>query len=164
MRRWSILVGTLSFASVAACGVTVRPHVRTGGSEQPPGVLPGGRLSPRPDPEGTTDEATPIIDQVCRTTAIRTGWLAIRYFESGEDCPKSTDPGNAYNAAVIERYSLKPIGATMVVCADQTIPRDWVRDHDQDSGAGCPGARVREGERTAITIRRVTQRSSDRQA
>lgn len=161
MRQWTLLVGALSMAFVAGC--SVRPHVRAGGTEQPPGLLPGGRLSPRPDPNaGTADETTPVIDQVCRTTATRTGWLAVRYFESGEDCPKSTDPQNPYNAAMIERYSLKPIGATMVICADQTIPRDWVRESNQDAGAGCPGARVREGERTAVTIRRVSQRSGDR--
>lgn len=66
--------------------------------------------------------------------------------------------GESVQRAVIERYSLKPIGATMVVCADQAIPRDWVRERDQDASAGCPGARVREGERTAVTIRRVSQR------
>ena len=103
-----------------------------------------------------------MIEQVCRTSAMRSGWLAIRYIEGAEKCPKSTDPENPYNAAVIERYSLKPIGATMTVCADQTIPRDWIREHNQDAGAGCPGARVREGERTAMTIRRVVQRDDIR--
>ena len=150
---------SLCIALGVGCGMTVRPHIRTGGSEPPPSLGPGGRLNPRPDPDaGTVDETAPVIDRICRINAVRSGWIAIGYFETGEDCPKSTDPENPYNAAVIERYSLKPIGTTMAVCADQTIPRDWVREHNQDTGAGCPGARVREGERTAATIRRVTQR------
>ena len=92
---------------------------------------------------------------------MRSGWIAIRYVEGEENCPRSTDPENRYNAAVIERYSQKPVGSTMVICADQTIPRDWVREHNQDAGAGCPGARVREGDRTALVIRRVSERTRE---
>lgn len=155
--RQSFLVGALILALIpAGCGITVRPHVRAGGSE-PPALLPGNRANPRPDVG--TGETTPVIDQVCRTNAIRTGWLAIRYFEVAENCPKSTDPENPYNGAVIERYSQKPVGTTMTVCADQTIPRDWVREHNRDVQAGCPGARVRDGDRTVMVIRRVSQRS-----
>lgn len=164
MRQFRV-TGALTFGLtfIAACGITVRPHVRTGGGEQPPGIVPGDRMNPRPDSDvSSTVETTPVVDKVCRTNAMRTGWLAIRYLDEEENCPKSTDPENRYNAAVIERYSLKPVGATMTVCADQTIPRDWVREHNQEVGANCPGARVREGERTAVTIRRVAQRSDNR--
>ena len=149
---------TIALTLVAGCGTTVRPHVRTGGTDQPPGMLPGGRLSPRPD-GGVADEVQPVIDQVCRAQATRSGWIAIRYLQGAENCPESTDPENRYTAAVIERYSHKPIGATMVVCADQPVPRHWVRESNRDERANCPGARVRDGAPTVMVIRRFSEGS-----
>ena len=150
---------TLTLTLVAGCGTTFRPHVRTGGTDQPPGMLPGGRLSPPDGDRVGADEPQPVIAQVCRVQAMRSGWIATRYLQSAENCPESTDPENPYNGAVIERYSHKPVGATMVVCADQLVPRQWVREHNQDVRATCQGARVRDGAPTVMVIRRVSERS-----
>ncbi len=123
---------------------------------QPSGGLRGVGLSPRPDPErGDADVTQPIVDQVCRAQPMRSGWIATRYLRGAENCPESTDPENPYTAVVIERYSHQPVGATMVVCADQSIPRQWVRDYNRDVRASCEGARVRDGAPTVMVIRRV---------
>lgn len=161
MRQSFYALRAVAFALTlgAGCGTTVRPHVR-GGTDQPTGTLPGGRLGPRFDPElGVPDETRPVVDQICRAQAMRSGWIATRYLQGAENCPASTDPENPYTAAVIERYSHKPVGATMVVCADQSIPRQWVREHNQDVRASCEGARVRDGASTVMVIRRVSERS-----
>lgn len=160
MRRSLYMVSATAFALtlVVGCGTTIRPVVR-GGSEQPPGLLPGNRMGPRPVPEdGVADDAHPVVDQICRSQAMRSGWIAIRYLQGGENCPASTDPENPFTAAVIERYELKPVGATLVVCADQSIPRQWVREHNQDVRNTCEGARVRDGAPTVMVIRKVAER------
>ena len=145
--------------SLAACGTTIRPHVTQGGTGRPNGGLPGGGLNPRLGPDvGAADEPRPVIDEVCRANGMRSGWIAIRYLQRGENCPASTDPENQYTAAIIERYDLKPIGATMIVCADQPLPRDWARASNQDVQATCEGARVKEGSPTVMVIRRVSGR------
>lgn len=162
MRQPFQVLGAVTFALtvVAGCGTVVRPHVSTGGTAQPTGAPPGGRLSPRPDSDrGVADDAHPIVDQVCRAQAMRSGWIATRYLQDAGNCPESTDPENPYTAAVIERYSHKPIGAAMVVCADQPVPRQWVREYNTDVRATCQGARVRDGAATVMVIRRVSDRS-----
>ena len=87
---------------------------------------------------------------------MRAGWIATRYLRGADNCPESTDPENPYTAAVIERYSHRPIGSTMVVCADQALPRQWVRDSNREVRATCEGARVRDGVPTVMVIRRVS--------
>ena len=89
---------------------------------------------------------------------MRSDWIATRYAQGAENCPESTDPENPYTAAIIERYIHKPVGATMVVCADQRIPRQWQREYNRDERATCPGARVRDGASTIMVIRRVAER------
>jgi len=49
-----------------------------------------------------------------------------------------------------------PLDATMTVCADQTIPMNWVREYNRDVRATCEGARVRDGAPTVMVIRRVS--------
>ena len=152
--------GALMFAltASAACGTTIRPHVGTGGN-QPPGMQPGGRFGPRSGPgNNAVEESRSAVDQVCRVQATRAGWIVTRYLQGGENCPEPTDPGNPYTVAVIEQITHKPVGTTMIVCADQAIPREWVRDHDPDVRATCEGARVREGSATVMVIRRVSVR------
>ena len=146
---------------LVGCGTTIRPHVSTGERDRLGGAPPAGRLGPRLTPENETTGSTssPLVDQICRAHAMRSGWLATRYTEDAGACPKSTDPENSLNAAVIERYSHLPVGATMVVCADQPVPRDWQREYNRDVRATCPGARVQEGAPTVLVIRRVSARS-----
>lgn len=144
---------------LTACGTTIRPHVSVGGDGRPPGAFPGGRLDPRPDEDRANAEYDGrTIDQVCRTQAARPGWLATRYLEGAENCPRSTDAENRYNVAVIERYSHLQVGTTLVVCADQPIPRDWVRERNQEVRSSCEGARVKDGEPTVMMIRRIGSR------
>ena len=147
------------FGTVAGCGTTVRPNVRAGDGNPPSGMFPGGRLGPRPDSDrGMPDESQPIVDEVCRAQAMRSGWIAIRYVQGEGDCPVSTDSANTYTVAVIERHSHKPVGAMMTVCADQTIPREWVRASNRDASGTCQGARVGEGASTVMVIRKVASR------
>lgn len=158
MRRsvHQLAAATLAFTFVAGCGVTVRPHVGPRDADQPPGGLGGARVNPRSTPEiGLLDDTQPVIDQVCRAQPMRSGWIAISYVKGGDDCPVSSDPANPYTAAVIERYSNKPVDATMMVCADQSIPLQWVREYNRDVGTQCTGAKVPDGAATAMVIRRV---------
>ncbi len=143
---------------VGGCGVTVRPRLGSGDSGQPSSVYPDARVRPRPAPAvGQLNASQPAVDQVCRTQPMRSGWIATSYLQAGDNCPRSTDPENSYNAAVIERYSDKPVDTTLVVCADQTIPLNWVREYNRDVRATCEGARVRDGESTVMVIRRVSK-------
>ncbi len=152
------IAASFALILVAGCGTTIRPHVSTGGDDRPGMLDPGQRLGPRQTPDrDVAPDGRLTIDKVCRVHAMRAGWIAIRYAEDDGNCPESTDPENHYTAAVIERYNLKPVGATMIVCADQPVPRDWVREYRETSGS-CPGARVRDGAPSAITIRRVSDR------
>ena len=119
-----VVATTLSLGFLVGCGTTVRPFVRTGGSGAASGGSPGGQLSPRPDSDrASRDDAQPIVDEICRSEPMRAGWIATRYLRDAGNCAASTDPENPYTAAVIERYSHLPVGSTMVVCADQSIPR-----------------------------------------
>jgi hypothetical protein len=87
---------------------------------------------------------------------MRSGWIATSYLQGGDNCPESTDPENPYNVAVIERYSDKPVETSLMVCADQSVPRQWVREYNRDVHVTCSGARVRTGEPTVMVIRRVS--------
>ena len=152
---------TLVLTMVAGCGTTGRPQVIVGEPDRGFGSPPRDRLGPRLSPDRDEDrDKNPMVDEVCRVNAVRSGWIATRYTQSTLNCPKSTDPEDTYNTAIIERYSHRQIGETMIVCADQPVPREWVREYnrDRDASATCPGARVREGAPTAMTIRRVSAR------
>ena len=149
----------IALMMVTGCGTTIRPRVGAGGSDQPPGIPAGDRLGPRMGPGNVADDAQPVVDEICRVSATRSGWIAIRYIRDEKNCPASTDPGNPYTVAVIERYFDKQVGTTMVVCADQTVPHGWVRESNQNVRTACEGARVRDGLPTVMSIRRVSARS-----
>src|SRR5262245_30788354 len=151
------VLSTLVVALVlVGCGSSIRP--RLGRGPEPSDFPQGG---PRPtrdlDPPG---DAVPVIEKVCRSQAPRSGWIVTSYIQGAPNCPISTDSSNAYNGAIIERFGSKPVGSTIVVCADQAIPRLWVREYAQEAGTACPGARVRDGEPTAMVIRRVSEPGS----
>lgn len=126
---------------LTACGMQFRPRVP--GSD---GVLPapaeGGRFGA---PEAG-------VRQICRTGAYPRGWIAVRYIQL-RDCPRSEGEGG-YNGAVIDRYEARAEGTTMVVCADQPTPRNWV-SRPASGDVVCEGARVDIGEPTTKLIRRV---------
>ena len=159
----TLCVTAIALLIVTGCGMTIRPRVDAGGSDQPPAIPPGNRLGPRTGPGNLADDAKPVVDEVCRVNATRSGWIAIRYIRDEKNCPAPTDAENPYTVAVIERHYDKPVGTTMVVCADQSIPRDWIRESNPDVRATCQGARVRDGAPTAMVIRRVSSRSRTNQ-
>jgi len=161
--RWSfrfLAAITCGVPLFAGCGgATVQPHVRVRTSDPPLGSPPSVQLNPRPDLERVDSTDTrPVVDQICRVQPMPSGWIAVRYLPGAENCPESTDPENPYTAAVIQRFSQLPVGASLVVCADQPIPRDWVRDYNRDVRASCDGARVRNDTPTVMVIRRVSRR------
>ena len=101
-----------------------------------------------------------MVERVCRSQAGRGGWIITGYVQGARNCPTLSDSSNVYTGAIIERYSSKPVGSTMVVCADQAIPPLWVREHQKEAATACPGARVKDGQPTAIVIRRVSSPGS----
>jgi len=148
------LVGVLLL--LGGCGTTIQPRVGGDTSGRFGGFPREEELGPRPSPaSGSRPEMKSLTRQICRAQALPSGWIAIRYTEGGEKCAESTIPENPYTAAVIERYSQKAVGASMVVCADQPIPRNWTREWNREVAADCPGARVRADAPTAFVMRRV---------
>lgn len=143
-------------ALLAACGASLQPNV-TISDQADPRVGPGSgwptREVPGSEPHGPAERGK-LHDEVCRSGPLPSGWIAIRYVEGGESCPKPRD-GDPYTRAVIERYRDRPLGTVIVVCADQGTPRGWVREREGGLRQGCPGARVKEGAATAVRMRRI---------
>jgi hypothetical protein len=161
LSRIAVIVAT---TLLVGCGVSVQPRVGMGDGD---GFGRGGSLGtpqvPRP---GSLPGATPgrpaggpiesaMIDYVCRAAPMPSGWIAIAYQEGGENCVRSTDPDNPFTVAMIQRYDTAPVATTMTVCADQRVPRNWARERGLAPGSGCAGARVGEGQPTAVVIRRI---------
>jgi hypothetical protein len=149
-------LGALSIVVVllAGCGVSFYPRMGSGTDRSP--IPTDDTLRPGPpSPLGGDTEIRPAIEQICRARPTPSGWVIIAYAAGGDACPASREPDDAYNVAVIERHSERPVGSTMIVCADQAIPRDWVRDRRPHDEAACPGARVGDNEPTVSMIRRI---------
>lgn len=139
---------------LAACGVSVHPRVE--GFQGPGGAFPqpdrgSGGVVPAP-PERPRAGAG-LTRQICRGSMPR-GWIAVRYVTDA-DCPTPPDEGNPYSSAIIRKYSELPLGARLVVCADQGLPSGWVREPADASHSACTGAKVREGAATVYVMRRV---------
>jgi hypothetical protein len=146
------LVPLVMIAMIAGCGMTVRPHMGVPGAERPGDE----RLGPLPAPGGTADEdGRPAVDRICRARGTPSGYVIIAYEVGGRECPSPPDAGMAYTVAVIERHDRRPVGSQMAVCADQRVPRGWVRQWTQDDVGECPGARVAEDAPSRIVIRRT---------
>jgi hypothetical protein len=148
----------LSVVLLASCGVTVRPHTGTGDDVPRPGMpAPGDAQAPAPPSRGPTSapDARPDVDRICRSTSVPRGWIAVAY----EAAPAGQCLGyrgeQGFAVAVIERHDRKPVGSIMIVCADQPIPRSWMREHPREPLPGCEGARVRSGNATSYAIRRL---------
>jgi hypothetical protein len=141
---------------LSGCGATFEPRLGTGGTERPPSPYPEEYVGPAPSPVlGGESDGRSFIDLICRTQPMPSGWIAVRYEVGGDRCPQPTGAGNPFTVAMIERYTGKAIGQTMIVCADQRLPRNWVRARNQEASAECPGARVRPDAPTAFVIRRL---------
>jgi hypothetical protein len=156
LRAFGTLTLALAFAS--GCGAVSQPRVR-GVADTPLWERTGARGIPRPDTaRGISDDFRPAVDRVCRSEGMRSGWIATAYVKGGDACLDARNPDKPYTAAVIERYSNRLVGATMVVCADQAVPRQWMREAVRDEGRTCEGARVGEGAPSVMLIRRISER------
>jgi hypothetical protein len=140
------------------CGMSLHPRIGPEATE--PGAIPGStavggpRAFPYPPPASQPEQGE-LLRQICRTHGIPRGWIAIRYVAGAEECPNAPDGGDRYTAAVIRRYSTEPVGATLMVCADQRVPDGWTWERGSGSAGSCPGARVGEDSPTALVMRRI---------
>lgn len=155
---------TLTLAAAAAlltgCGAISAANVRgatprTGvnGSPREPVLQPALEPS-RPD----VPDATPRFPtaagasagqrRACRGTSQPRGWIAVAY-ESGSDCPPAAGRTGEHRVAILVQYTELRPDATLDVCADQGVPRNWedVRVDGVDVGS-CPGARKDGGSAT----------------
>jgi hypothetical protein len=146
--------GALAIAILllAGCGVTFHPRV---GGDQPPIPTDEGLAGPAPARVHGGAESGLMVEQLCRARGTPRGWVVVAYAIGGENCPPSRDAEDPYNVKLIERYADKRLGSTMIVCADQAVPRNWVRSGMPEGRADCPGARVSDGAPTVMAIRRV---------
>lgn len=149
-------LSTLSVLVVllAGCGASFYPRMGSGTDRSP--IPTDDTLRPGPpSPLGADTDVRPAIEQICRARPTPSGWIIIAYAAGGEACPASREADDLYNVAVIERLSERPVGSTMIVCADQAVPRNWVRERSPYEEAACPGARVGDDAPTVSLIRRI---------
>ena len=94
---------------------------------------------------------------VCRGTPYPRGWVAVDYVEGGSTCGGTASDGK-YAAVVLQRLAPFPQGTLLVVCAKQSIPRNWRRvggDEPVSSGQ-CPrNAGERDTGPTVMQIERA---------
>jgi hypothetical protein len=150
--RRSIPFSLVLVSAVAGCTMAV-PR---GEAWPPPGTPgdPSGTIGTQPPSEPGMAGVRLAVDRVCRARGVPRGWVATAYVSAGEACPRWRDDDGGYNAAVIERHEGRPVGTRMTVCADQGVPRGWMRETMRDTRVQCVGARVAEGRPTTMVIRR----------
>jgi hypothetical protein len=88
--------------------------------------------------------------RICRTERVPPGWVISAYETTAQCTRVSVD--NSYNLAVIATLSGYQRGDVIAICADQAIPDGWVLASGDRQRGECPGARVKEGEATALVI------------
>ena len=147
MRMSAIAAGLLVFllSSCSSFGVRTAP--------EPPGVegVPSPDVAGSPDARPSALERTDLRTE-CRTDARPRGWIAVEYLRLGSQCPEQKDDG--YNGVRLRHFAGMAPGAVLAVCADQPTPNGWLRKEAPPERV-CEGARVDEGEPTAILIQRV---------
>jgi len=91
-------------------------------------------LLERADPDRPRAER----DIICRGAAIPDGWILVDDVRSADMCG-GDNPAvlNLYNVWAIERYDVKPVGATMQVCANTPLPAGWVLEDVYRSKEHC---------------------------
>jgi hypothetical protein len=90
----------------------------------------------------------------CRYAPRPNGWLAIGYRRLGDECMTKDD--EPYNGVLLQKVRDLPSGRIVEVCADQSIPIEWLRMAGSADSV-CEGARVKEGKPTAIRILRTAR-------
>ena len=66
------------------------------------------------------------------------GWIAIDYVVDEEACPTSKSGKRLHGAALVVLYANVPVGGELTVCADERVPRNWVRDRTMVDASQCP--------------------------
>jgi hypothetical protein len=149
--------GAVLVVLLAGYGVSIQPRISSSGPDEPSG-FPGsgdpGPISGSPG-LGAVPEDRTSVEQICRLDRVPFGWVVVAYAEGRESCPQALDEDNPYNVAFIEQYRYRAPGTILTICADQPVPRGWVREPPRDDDGECAGARVKEGMPTAVQIRRV---------
>jgi hypothetical protein len=103
------------------------PGVTCGVDDRPPAPAPPPKPPAPPGPPANTQ-------RICLGSSKPTGWLITRR-EKDLDCDNYM--GIVYETFYIERYSDKPVGASMAICYGQTIPSGWSVTSTEELGA-CP--------------------------
>jgi hypothetical protein len=95
------------------------------------------------------------VRRVCRGSR-PSGWLAIDYVSDTIACPSPTNR-EAFGTALIVRYEGVNVGEMLSVCADQTVPTNWIRDSYDPDDPRCPRRASNQGSTapTVMLIRRV---------
>jgi hypothetical protein len=92
---------------------------------------------------------------ICRTAGRPRGWIAVAYVAASGDCAMRARGDSVPMMAVLTRYAELPTNTVLEVCADESVPRGWVRERTTSSDASdsCPGG-ARDGSTTRL-IRRL---------
>ncbi|HKJ93952.1 MAG TPA: hypothetical protein VJ957_12355 [Longimicrobiales bacterium] len=116
---------------------------------------PGGDETPGLDPDWRNEAYTnrPETRRACRADARPRGWIAVSYLRLGDECQKVAE-GDPYNGVLLQKYFDWPTGGVLDICADEVVPRGWF-ELMEPAARACKGARVKEGEPTAIRIRKA---------
>jgi len=90
---------------------------------------------------------------VCRGTPYPRGWVSVDYVEGGSTCGSASD--GVYSAVVLQRLAPLPQGTLLIVCAGQSIPRNWRRVASDElvSSGQCP--RNPGDRRTGSTVMQI---------
>lgn len=140
--------------ALAGCsGMQVQPGQQTGipGTSADPALGGAGGIprSPGSSPGGGSS-------LICRNQAIPREWVAVDYVSSPSCPPVSGGKESGPNSMLLTRYSVLPPETLLTVCADQRMPKDWVREPlesaEAESGR-CP--RLPGDTRTSPTVTRI---------
>jgi hypothetical protein len=96
------------------------------------------------------------VRRVCRGSRPR-GFIAIDYVASDSTvCPPAPTRRSTYGTALVVRHADLPVGEEISVCADQSVPTDWIRARFDPDDPRCPeDSPPKEPRPTVMTIRRV---------
>ena len=132
-----------------------------------PGQIPGTPDTPGfdggtaiPSARGGATQAG--SSQICRSSPMPRGWIAVDYLSAPASCaPLGGKANPGPNAALIVRYSTLPPETALIVCADQHMPYDWVREPEEPTDASSAQCPRKPGDtRTGSTIVRLRRKPS----
>lgn len=162
MSRMTVVACVLLAVCSGCAGMGVHVHGRTGDANpltvgRTRDSAEVGRTTPGVvgSSTGKTHSSSLETRRVCRGGPWPSGWIAIGYAASESECFRAAGTRASYNVAIIARFETQPVGQTIEVCADQTIPFGWVTESSDDvRGDACPGA-GKDGTSATRLIRRV---------